>query len=877
MITKTQSLQNQIRINLFRILGTYFFTISLVLVVLGFYGITHYQKNQLNQNQVLISTKITSEVTSALREASSLASSSLVWTGMTDSAGRDAYLEPLLYRINVTNPYKVDLLDYKGRDFIVTDSFLPGKRQLLNSVKNTVNSDQLHYELLSDQTTTNLVVSMPIKAPFSESSLGILLIKINLEDILKSLSLNPDLAVEFDDASFSDIQSFDFLTKASLQKKINISAAEHRLSFTVRMSKPLKEEILGLFIAIAVLIVGAFFVLVSLRKWSFNFAEQTTHRLNELVAIASNAARGEESYLERRSVIDEIDQVIDSLQEIFNQQRISNEKILISSKVFETAAEAILITDNEGVIIDINDSLLEITGFTKKDLIGKSAGLLYRDSEDHDSARIIAGALKQAGYWKGETVFKTKNGRRIPTLASITSLIDKKGERKGTVAIFADISEIKLFQEKLKQQLYIDNLTGLQNFRAFTEFIELRVRSESLKPFIILFIDLDNFKGINDTYGHNQGDQAIIQMAEHLKNNLPSSAKLFRRSGDEFIAYVDVVDSIEATKSKLSGVLHKIVITLGAEIKNTFSCTFSAGGAVYPNNNLDLDQLLVYADTALHYSKEVGRERTTWFDDSVKAKIERKKALEIKLVKAIEKNLLFLNYQPEVLIKDGEIVGFEALARWVDDELGMISPAEFIPLAEERGLIDSLTNSFLKKLNQDLELIIGKFPNVKISFNASPKLFKDLTLYRILNNRFGDSIHKDKLVLEITESEEIQSSDVAINQLKCIIQMGIQVAIDDFGKGFSSLSRLSAMPIHKLKIDSSFLFDYKSNNGKKIIESIISLSESLKLDITAEGVECKEQADLLVSLGCRKAQGYFYSKPIDISDVQKLDSHITKL
>lgn len=865
MINKTHSLQDQIRVNLFKILGTYFFLITSAILIIGIVGIFFYQNNQLNQYHELIKTKVEAEVGSALRETGALATSSLVWTGLTDSAGRDAYLSPLLQRINVNSPHKVDLLDYLGRDYIVTDSFDLGVRQKLSSVKRAVETETLYSELIHEDRVTYIATAVPIKAPFSDSSLGVLLVKFDLTNSISTLPLDPNILISFDEYGKS-IKENSFL-KTSLYEDLIIDVNNYKVSFSIGISKSITTSLIILIGASGLMFLGAFFVYLSLKKWSQKFALNTTDRLNQLVKAASYAASGKDFNFENKSTVDEIDTVLNSIQEIFSKQKKSNAKLLISSKVFETANEAILITDTSGNIVDINKALLSITQYDKEELIGKSAGILYRDQNELNIKNSIVESLRRFNYWKGETFFITKQGVGIPTLASITTLLDENNNSFGTVAIFSDISEIKSAQEQIRLQLYEDQLTKLQNFRAFSEYVEARVKNELSKPFIILFIDLDNFKGINDTYGHEEGDQSIIQMSKYLQNNLPNSSKLFRRSGDEFIAVVDVLESLEKSKNELSKVLHKISILLGADIKNQVSCTFSAGGAIFPDNADNILQLLIYADTALQYSKENGRERTTWFDDSVKEKIERKKSIEVKLLNAIEKNLIHLNYQPEIDLRTGEIIGFEALARWHDDELGFISPAEFIPLAEERGLIESATNSILRNIAIDLESIMAKFPNVKISLNASPKLFKDYALYRLLTNRLGDSQYLKNFVIEITESELIQNSTSAINQLKCIIQMGMEIAIDDFGKGFSSLSRLSEMPIHKLKIDSAFLVDYNSENSKKIVESIISLSHSLNLDITAEGVECEEQAQLLISLGCYKAQGYLYSRPVPLSKV----------
>lgn len=778
----------------------------------------------------------------------------------------------MLQRININSPHKVDLLDYKGRDFIVTDNFAGGDRVDLPVVKDVVATDQIHTEFTNIDSKKYLLIGLPIKAPFADSALGVLLINFDLTTAIDVLKLPEGVEVSVDDSKYSPLSR---LGVDQISSVLDIKGGDYVVPISVTVSKSILDNFVSVIIGILIMCLGAIYVFVSLKKWSRTFSQNTTKRLGELVAAASNVAQGKDFVLNNNERNDEIDEILLSIQDIFLRQKESNAKILISSRVFETAGEAILITGIQGDIVEVNKALLDITGYQKSDLVGKPAGLLYRKSTFDVSDQTIAQSISKNGFWKGETFFTTRDKRAIPVILTISSLLDGDGANLGNVAIFSDISAIKAAEAELKKLIYEDQLTKLPNYRAFFEYASALTDAEKPTPFILLFVDLDNFKDINDTYNHDQGDSAIIQVARYLDQSLPDSHTLFRRSGDEFIAIINVKDGLEKTKAKLSSVLHSVTIELGAQTKNRIHSTFSSGAAIYPNNSRNIQDLLVYADTALQASKESGRSKITWFDDSVKEKLARRNLIEILLVQALVENKISPYYQPEIDLRTGEIIGFEALARWNDEKLGPISPIEFIPIAEQRGLIDRLTECMIVKVLEDMPKILARFGDIKIAFNASPRLFVDNRIFKLLvDDRLKDRVDYSHLIMEVTESELMQIDCDISGQLERLVKMGVQIAIDDFGKDFSSLSRLSTMPIQKLKIDSSFISGYVNTGNKKIIESIVGLANSLAIKVTAEGVETMAQRQILLELGCFAAQGYLYSKPLSIDDALLLPAMI---
>jgi len=481
--------------------------------------------------------------------------------------------------------------------------------------------------------------------------------------------------------------------------------------------------------------------------------------------------------------------------------------------------------------------------------------------------------VRKNGSWRGETYFLTQQHTLLPVLLSVSTLLDADGQSQGHVSVFADIRAIREAEKKLQNLLNEDQLTGLPNYRGFLDYFK---KKDPDAQFAVLFIDLDNFKNINDTFGHDQGDEVIRQIAQHLKTTLPSGNFLCRRSGDEFIAVLDVDEPIADFKAKLKLLFVPAVFTVHHMGTVQVTASFSAGAALFPDHSKSVNELLIYADTALLSAKESGRNQIQWLNAKMLAATSRKTKVDSKLAVAIREGRIYPHYQAEVDLLTGKIIGFEALARWHDEELGMVSPAEFIPLAEQSGAIDPLTERLFTQVVKDSHAIRTHFPNATIAFNSSPQLLSGKRLLTILSNlASGLDNGLEGFVLEITETDFALSAQELATQLQAIMGLGVRIAIDDFGKSYSSLFRLASMPIQKLKIDMSFTAGMEREENIKIISGILALAQSLRLEVTAEGVETQFQQDTLIRLGCQQAQGYYYSKPLKLQDLLALPSHLT--
>jgi diguanylate cyclase (GGDEF)-like protein/PAS domain S-box-containing protein len=869
-MSRLKSFKAQISHDVFRLFGAYILGVTSLSMILAIYGIFFYQQEEFKHFKALIATRLSSEVSASFRQANDLADSPQVWTGLTDSAGRGAYLLPLLEKANQNKHYKFELLDYLGRFFIQSGNSAGLLLDMPANVQKTIDDSQPHVEMVSIEQTDYLAVSVPIMANFTDSAIGVVLLHLDLGKIMASLNFPDDLKVNYSLTPFVD--SASEMSKHSEAFTFEWRDAGKDYALHIQLQQGYFSAFLFVMTGLAVSMVSGGLLFLGLRRWTRLFSERTTQRLDGLVQLASDTVegRGEGSYIDQTG--DEISKVSNALQSLLQKQRLATQKQAIFSRVFETAAEAILITNKQGLVVDVNAALTDMTGYTKEELVNQPAGRLYIKDDKGIDLPIIAESVRKHGAWRGETYFLSKQHAQLPVLLSVSTLLDDQGKSQGHVSVFADIRAIREAEIRLQVLLNEDQLTGLPNYRAFQAYIQ---QKEANAQFAILFIDLDNFKNINDTFGHDQGDEVIRQIAQHLQATLPQGNFLCRRSGDEFIAVLDIDEPIADFQAKLKLIFKPAVFTVNHMGTVQVTSTFSAGAALFPDHSPSIKELLIYADTALLSAKESGRNQIQWLTAQMMAASLRKTKIDSKLAVAIREGRIFPHYQPEVDLLTGKIIGFEALARWHDEELGMVSPAEFIPLAEQSGAIDALTEHLFTQVVHDSQAIRAHFPNATIALNSSPQLLCGKRLLTILSHLASELDNGlDGFVLEITETDFALSAQELASQLQSIMGLGVRIAIDDFGKSYSSLFRLASMPIQKLKIDMSFTAGMEREENIKIISGILALAQSLRLEVTAEGVETRFQQDTLIRLGCQQAQGYLFSKPLKLQDLLALPTHL---
>jgi diguanylate cyclase (GGDEF)-like protein/PAS domain S-box-containing protein len=867
---RSTTLKAQISHEVFRLFGTYILGVTSISMLLAIYGIFFYQQEEFKHYKALIATRLSSEISASFRQANDLAHSTEVWTGLTDSVGRGTYLVPLLEKANQNKYYSFDLLDYLGRSFIQSSHSLGLLLEPPANIQKTIEDSQTHLDLVTVDHTDYVAVSVPITANFSDSAIGVVLLHLDLDKIMATLNFPSDLKINYSLAPPVEKAADFFKHSDAFLFEWHDAGTDYALH--IQLQQSYVSAFLFILTGLSVSMICGGLLFFGLRRWTRLFSERTTQRLDGLVQLASDTVqgRGDESFSDNTG--DEIAKVSNALQSMLRNQRRANQRQAIFSRVFETAAEAILITDKQGMVVDVNTALTDMTGYTKEELLHQPAGRLYIQDHKGVDLPIIAEAVRRQGVWRGETYFLSKQHTQLPVLLSVSTLVDAQGVNQGHVSVFSDIRAIREAEEKLTDLLHEDQLTGLPNYRGFLQYIHEKPEGV---PYAMLFIDLDHFKNINDTFGHDQGDEVIRQIAQHLKATLPDGNFLCRRSGDEFIAVVDIDAPIAAFQAKLKAVFKPAVFTVNHMGTVQITATFSAGAALCPEHAQSIKQLLIHADSALLSAKESGRNQIKWLTPQMMAATTRKTKIDSKLAVAIREGRIFPHYQPEVDLLTGKIIGFEALARWHDEELGMVSPGEFIPLAEQSGAIDPLTESLFAQVVKDSHAIRAHFPNARMALNSSPQLLSGKRLLNILSHLAAELENGlEGFVLEITETDFALSPQELASQLQAIMGLGVCIAIDDFGKSYSSLSRLASMPIQKLKIDMSFTAGMEREENTKIISGILALAQSLHLEVTAEGVENRFQQDTLIKLGCQQAQGYLFSKPLKLEDLLALPTHL---
>jgi len=547
-------------------------------------------------------------------------------------------------------------------------------------------------------------------------------------------------------------------------------------------------------------------------------------------------------------------------------------QVELASKVFEQSREGIMITDVDHNIIMVNQAFTEISGYSAEEALGRKPKILSSGKHSEQFYQKLWSDIDQAGFWQGEIWNRRKNGEIFPEWLSISKGLNQSGQVSEYVAIFSDISKIKENEEKIQRLAHYDPLTNLVNRQLMMDRLDHAISSanRSNSSVSLLFIDLDHFKNVNDTLGHHIGDELLVEVANRMSGLLRTEDTLARQGGDEFIVVLPGVGETGA-----SHVAEKIVNQISNRIKigsYELFVTPSIGVAVYPQDGKDVASLLRSADAAMYQAKEDGRNTYRFFTQIMQQRASRLMLIENALRTALSRNELSLNYQPQVCTTTGRIVGAEALIRWTHPELGVISPIEFISVAEQSGQILNLSRWVLRSALEYLKSVLeqGYAPFV-MAVNLSAVDFQQVDLpEQVMKIVEEVNVSSEFLALELTESVAMANAEMAIEMMSKLTANGIKIAIDDFGTGYSSLSYLKKLNASKVKIDQSFVRELTNNDeDKAIVKAIISLAHSLGLKAIAEGVETEEQLAFLKAEGCDEIQGYYFSKPLSDDDFRR--------
>ncbi|ADQ83748.1 EAL domain-containing protein [Methylovorus sp. MP688] len=556
-------------------------------------------------------------------------------------------------------------------------------------------------------------------------------------------------------------------------------------------------------------------------------------------------------------------------------QRESSDHRLHQAKIaFESTAEGIFITDDELRTIAINQGFTDITGYTEDDVLGNIPNVLEADLKKPEPHREIWKALTREGRWRGEFWNQRKNNEQYAEWVTLTAVNNEEGKVINYVGVFADISEIKHSQSRLNELVNRDPLTGLPNRRLMHELLDhaIKYAEREQNEIALLFVDLDRFKAINDTLGHQMGDKLLFEVSQRIRAAVRDSDAVARLGGDEFIVMMDVLrereDAAKVAKKIISSLQNEFLID-GREL----FISASVGISVYPDDSLDVDGLIKAADIAMYQVKNKGKNNHCFYSADLSQNAVERFTLENQLRRALARDQFEVYYQAQVSLETGRIIGAESLIRWIHPELGVVSPAKFIPLAEETGLIIPIGEWVLRQSAMQVkEWHDQGFDIDWVSVNVSG--------VQIQRSNFADTVYgilvetdceSHLLELEITESTVMHNTEYVIDVFDRIKHLGVRLAIDDFGTGYSSLSHLKRLPLDKIKIDQSFVRDLPNNSDDAAIATAINaMAQSLGFTVIAEGVETRQQASFLKKIGCQQGQGYLYSRPVTASEFTAL-------
>ncbi len=560
--------------------------------------------------------------------------------------------------------------------------------------------------------------------------------------------------------------------------------------------------------------------------------------------------------------------------DITERNRVEAEQRLTAA-VFENSAEAMVITDPKFKIVRINRSFSTITGFSSAETKDQPLTRFNRHSSAQELVRRIGAALRNQGHWHGELTALRKDGSEFPAILTISEVRDSMQRVRQYVLVFTDITEQKSTEKKLAELAHCDNLTGLPNRRMLKQRLEQSVRSaaRNQSQTALIFIDVDYFKNINDSYGHEVGDHVLIELSQRLSTPLRADDTLARIGGDEFVVLLDPIQHPEQPAIVASKLMEALTDPYVLPDGQEHRLSASMGIALYPRDGEDPSTLLRNADTAMYRAKESGRNNYAFYTESLTQHALDQVQLRNALHQAIEQDQLSLYYQPQFDLASGKLIGVEALLRWHHPERGAISPGYFIPIAEQTGMITSLGLWVLNRACSDgarWHKAGYDFGTLAVNI-AGAQIQRAIFVDEVKNVIKATGMPADKLELEVTENFIMKDPQATIKDMNTLRELGIALAIDDFGTGYSSLNYLKQLPINKLKIDQSFVRDIPQDpNDMAIAEAVIALGKALKLRVLAEGVETQAQAQFLLNHDCSEVQGFLFGHPQAVDEIEAL-------
>jgi len=542
------------------------------------------------------------------------------------------------------------------------------------------------------------------------------------------------------------------------------------------------------------------------------------------------------------------------------------DNLALARQVFHNASEAIMITDAANRIVSVNTAFTRITGWSEEESIGRNPSFLSSGKQGPEFYREMWRVLSDTGVWQGEVVNRRRGGQYYPEWLSISTVRNRQGKITNYLAIFSDISERKRAEGLIHRYSWFDSLTDLPNKALLIDRINqaiIAAQNEG-KPLYTIALNLNRLKQINDSFGHSVGDEVLKVVANRLVEATREGDTVSRITGDDFVVIVPRLSQ----PHRALGLTERLLEKLNAPIlvgENELVLTANAGISLFPSDGADPETLLMNADAALNHARQTGENKIAFFEPHMNRAILEKLSLQRELKTALTQGQFLLNFQPQVDLESGKLAGLEALIRWLHPERGLVSPAQFIPMAEDLGLIVPIGEWVLDEACHCLAKwhAMG-FTDLQVAVNLSALQFTHANLPEVVAVALKrHNIPPHTLELEITEGVAMHDAAEVLNRLQQLKSIGVKLSIDDFGTGYSSLAYLRRFPVDKLKIDQSFVREMEeTTQATSIVRTVIALGQSLSLRVIAEGVETAAQRDVLHQLGCDEIQGYLIAKPL---------------
>lgn len=569
---------------------------------------------------------------------------------------------------------------------------------------------------------------------------------------------------------------------------------------------------------------------------------------------------------------------VDDLRRALKERRIalelSQENLHLARQVIEASRDGIMVTDARGFILSVNPAFTRITGYSAEESIGNTPALLKSGKHDAAFYQTMWDAVYSEGSWAGEVWNRRKNGEIYPEWLTINVIRNHTGEVTKFAAILTDITDRKKSEEQIKNLAYYDVLTGLPNRRLFNDRLNVAIANAHRHNHLlaIVFIDLDQFKRINDTLGHTIGDRLLVDVAQRIQAQVREGDTVARMGGDEFTLLLQEIEDADAAVALVHRILSAIARPV-AITNNTLYVTASVGISLYPHDGSNSETLIRNADTAMYRAKDNGRNSYQLYTATMNASSFEHLAMESNLRKALKNEEFVLHYQAKIAADTGRITGAEALIRWQHQELGYIAPSLFIPLAESLGIICELGDWVLTTaISQCRAWIRQGLDGFRIAVNVSAtQLIQNGFSERVISMLEQAGVDPRYLELELTESAVMKRSEDVVPMLASLKSHGVHISIDDFGTGYSNFGYLKRLPINKLKIDLSFIRDVPANrDDSELVSAMIAMAHKLSLSVVAEGVETPKQAEFLQQQSCDELQGYLIARPLPAREIEPL-------